>query len=123
MNVLVVDDFSGMRNVLKQILRQIGFINVLEAEDGAKALEIIKNNNVGVAFVDWQMPNMNGFELLKAVRADESINKLPFIIVTAHGQKEKIISAYQEGVSCFIVKPFTAKTVKEKLEVVFSRKN
>jgi two-component system chemotaxis response regulator CheY len=121
MNVLVVDDFLTMRRILKNILKQVGFSNMQEAEDGAQALEIIKSGatKIDLVIADWNMPKMTGIELLKAIRADESTKALPVIMVTAEAQKSRVLEAVQAGVSNYIVKPFTAETVKAKLDQVF----
>jgi two-component system chemotaxis response regulator CheY len=121
MNVLVVDDFLTMRRILKNILKQVGFSNMHEAEDGAQALEIIKSGNpkVDLVIADWNMPKMTGIELLKAIRADAATKSMPVIMVTAEAQKSRVLEAVQAGVSNYIVKPFTAETVKAKLDQVF----
>jgi len=116
LNVLVVDDFATMRRILKKILKEIGFTNISEAEDGAAALRAMKNGDVGLVISDWNMPNMSGLDLLKEVRADEGMKDLPFVMVTAEAQKSRVIEAVQAGVSNYIMKPFTAETVKEKLK-------
>jgi two-component system chemotaxis response regulator CheY len=121
MNVLVVDDFLTMRRILKNILKQVGFSNLHEAEDGSQALEIIKSGNpkIDLVIADWNMPKMTGIELLKIIRADESTKAMPVIMVTAEAQKSRVLEAVQAGVSNYIVKPFTAETVKAKLDQVF----
>jgi two-component system chemotaxis response regulator CheY len=121
MNVLVVDDFLTMRRILKNILKQVGFKTMEEAEDGAQALEMIKNADppFDLIIADWNMPKMTGIELLKAIRADAELKHLPVIMVTAEAQKSRVLEAVQAGVSNYIVKPFTAETVKAKLEQVF----
>ncbi|CAN2041912.1 chemotaxis protein CheY [Candidatus Magnetomoraceae bacterium gMMP-15] len=121
MNVLVVDDFLTMRRILKNILKQVGFSNLSEAEDGAAALEVIKSSDpkIDLVIADWNMPKMTGIELLKAIRADENLKDMPVIMVTAEAQKSRVLEAVQAGVSNYIVKPFTAETVQEKLEQVF----
>ncbi|KPA13445.1 histidine kinase [Candidatus Magnetomorum sp. HK-1] len=121
MNVLVVDDFLTMRRILKNILKQVGFSKMEEAEDGAQALDMIKNADpvFDLIIADWNMPKMTGIELLKAIRADPELKHLPVIMVTAEAQKSRVLEAVQAGVSNYIVKPFTAETVKAKLEQVF----
>jgi two-component system chemotaxis response regulator CheY len=121
MKVLVVDDFLTMRRILKNILKQVGFKTMEEAEDGAQALEMIKNADPSFDLIiaDWNMPKMTGIELLKAIRADPELKHLPVIMVTAEAQKSRVLEAVQAGVSNYIVKPFTAETVKGKLEQVF----
>ncbi len=121
MNVLVVDDFSTMRRIVKNILRQLGFENILEAEDGAAAWEALNRDNVGMIISDWNMPNMNGLELLKKIRASEEFADLPFLMVTAEAQQENIIEAVQAKVSNYIVKPFTAETLGQKIEKMLEK--
>lgn len=116
--ILVVDDFATMRRILKGNLRQLGFSNILEAEDGRLALEELKKNKVDLIISDWNMPNMNGLELLKAVKGDESFKKIPFVMVTAEGQKSNVMEAVKAGVSNYVVKPFTPETLEEKLKKV-----
>ncbi len=114
--ILVVDDFATMRRIIKGTLRQIGFTNIIEADDGDVALERLKDNKVGLILADWNMPNMTGFDLLKAVRSDESLNAIPFIMVTAEGQKDNVVEAVKAGVSNYLIKPFTPEDLKEKIE-------
>jgi len=121
MKVLVVDDFATMRRIVKNILNQIGFKNIIEADDGSSALEVLKKNKVDLIMSDWNMPKVTGLELLKAVRSDESMKDMPFLMVTAEGQKDSVVQTVQAGVSDYIVKPFTADTVKEKLEKMFKK--
>ena len=116
--ILVVDDFATMRRILKGNLRQLGFSNILEAEDGRLALEELKKNKVDLIISDWNMPNMTGLELLKAVRGDESLKQIPFVMVTAEGQKDNVMEAAKAGVSNYVVKPFTPDTLEEKLKKV-----
>jgi len=122
MKVLVVDDFATMRRIIKNVLKQIGFTNILEANDGATALGVLKENKVDLIISDWNMPQMNGLELLKTVRKDESTKAIPFVMVTAEAQKENVLQAVRAGVSNYIVKPFTADAVKEKLTQIFGKK-
>ena len=120
MKVLVVDDFSTMRRIIKTALKQMGFKNILEADDGTTALALLKNQKVDLILADWNMPKMSGLELLKAVKADASLKDIPFLMVTAEAQKENVLEAIRAGVSNYIVKPFTGDGIKEKLEQVFS---
>jgi two-component system chemotaxis response regulator CheY len=117
--ILIVDDFSTMRKIIRNILTQLGFKNILEADDGTTALEILKKEKVDLIISDWNMPKMSGLELLKAVRSDENLKDIPFIMVTAEAQKESILEAIKYKVNQYIVKPFTPETLKEKLEKVF----
>lgn len=118
MNVLIVDDFATMRRILKNILRQIGFANISEAEDGKSALKELKKTKYDLVLCDWNMPEMSGLEVLRTVRADEELKGLPFIMVTAEAQKDNILEAVKAGVSNYVVKPFTADTMSEKLKKV-----
>lgn len=120
MKVLVVDDFATMRRIVKGVLKQLGFTDIIEAEDGDLALEELKKEKVGLIVSDWNMPNMTGLDLLKAVRGDDSLKSIPFIMVTAEGQKENVVEAVKSGVSNYIVKPFTPETFNEKLQKVFN---
>jgi len=119
MRVLVVDDFSTMRRIIKNILRQLGFNNVLEADDGTTAWEVLGKEQVDFIVSDWNMPQMSGIELLRKVRASEEFANLPFLMVTAEGLQENIIEAVQAKVSNYIVKPFTAETMGQKIEKIF----
>ncbi len=119
MKVLVVDDFATMRRIVKNILRQVGFSNIVEAENGKAALAELKKEKYDLILCDWNMPEMSGLELLTAVRKDEELKDLPFVMVTAEAQKNNIIEAVKAGVSSYVVKPFTAETVGEKLKKVF----
>ncbi len=121
MKVLVVDDFATMRRIIKNILLQLGFKNIIEADDGTTAWDLLdKGEQVDLVISDWNMPKMTGIELLKKVRADERFKDLPFLMVTAEAQKENIVEAVKYRVSQYIVKPFTPETLKEKLEKIFS---
>jgi two-component system, chemotaxis family, chemotaxis protein CheY len=120
MKILIVDDFATMRRILKNIMRQIGFSKIAEAENGKNALKSLKSEPVDLVLCDWNMPEMAGIDLLNAVRADDQLKQTPFVMVTAEAQKENIIEAVKAGVSSYIVKPFTAETVEEKLKKVFS---
>ncbi len=119
MKVLVVDDFATMRRIVKNILQQLGFTNIEEAEDGKVALSRLQEGGIEMVISDWNMPNMMGIDLLRAVRADDNLKELPFLMVTAESQKENVVEAVQAGVSNYIVKPFTAETMEQKLEVIF----
>jgi len=123
MQVLVVDDFSTMRRIVKNVLRELGFSNLKEAEDGAPALQILKTQKIDFVVTDWNMPGMTGLELLKAIRADEKLKSIPVLMVTAEAKREQIIEAAQCGVNGYVVKPFTAQTLKVKMEKVFERIN
>ena len=119
MHVLIVDDFATMRRILKNILRQIGFGNISEAGDGKSALKELKKEKFDLILCDWNMPEMSGLELLTTIRSDDELKNIPFIMVTAEAQKDNIIEAVKAGVSNYIVKPFTAETMGEKLKKVF----
>ena len=121
MKVLVVDDFATMRRIIKNVLKQIGFTSIIEADDGSTALAVLKKEKVDLIVSDWNMPKMTGLDLLKAVRSDESMKDMPFLMVTAEAQKDNVIQAVQAGVSNYVVKPFTAEALKEKLEKVFGK--
>jgi len=116
---LVVDDFSTMRRIVRNLLKELGYINVDEAEDGAIALQKLKNQSFGFVISDWNMPNMDGLALIQAIRADEALKKIPVLMVTAEAKKENIIAAAQAGASGYVVKPFTAAVLGEKLEKIF----
>lgn len=118
---LVVDDFSTMRRIVRNLLKELGFTNVDEAEDGVAALHKLKNGNYQFVITDWNMPNMTGIELLKNIRADETLKSLPVLMITAEAKKENIIEAAQSGASGYIVKPFTAAVLEEKLKKIFER--
>jgi two-component system, chemotaxis family, chemotaxis protein CheY len=115
MTVLVVDDFSTMRRIVRNVLRELDFKNIVEADDGTSAVEVLRSQKIDLIVSDWNMPKMTGLELLKFVRADEKIKDTPFLMVTAEAQKENIIEAVKARVSNYIVKPFTAVTLAEKL--------
>ncbi len=120
--ILVVDDMTAMRKILKTLLAQLGYKNVDEAEDGKQALEILRQNpnKYGLVITDWNMPNMTGIELVQAIRSDEKLKHLPILMVTAEAKKENVLAAIKAGVNNYIVKPFTAETLKEKIEKIFS---
>ena len=119
--ILVVDDFSTMRRIIKNLLRDLGFNNTSEADDGLTALPMLQAGNFDLLVTDWNMPGMQGIDLLKAVRADPKLAHLPVLMVTAEQKKEQIIEAAKAGVNGYIVKPFTAATLKEKLDKIFER--
>ncbi|MEI6897071.1 MAG: chemotaxis response regulator CheY [Psychromonas sp.] len=121
MKVLIVDDFSTMRRIIKNLLRDLGFTNTFEADDGNTALPMLKEGNFEFVVTDWNMPIMQGIDLLKAIRKDPKLKHLPVLMVTAEAKREQIIEAAQAGVNGYIVKPFTAGTLKEKLDKVFER--
>ncbi len=121
MKILIVDDFSTMRRIIKNLLRDLGFNNTTEADDGQTALPLLKNGNFDFLVTDWNMPGMDGLTLLKTVRADENLKDMPVLMVTAEAKREQIITAAQAGVNGYIVKPFTAATLKEKIEKIFER--
>jgi two-component system chemotaxis response regulator CheY len=116
---LVVDDFSTMRRIGRNLLKELGFTNVDEAEDGVVALQKLKSGTFDFIVSDWNMPNMTGIELLRAVRADAALKHLPVLMVTAEAKKENIVEAAQAGASGYVVKPFTAATLDEKLNKIF----
>ncbi len=118
--VLVVDDFATMRRIVKNILTQLGYKNIIEADDGTNAINVLKQEKVGLIISDWNMPKMTGLELLKNVRANPEWANIPFIMVTAEAQQENIIMAVKAKVSQYIVKPFTADTLGEKINKVLS---
>lgn len=116
--VLIVDDFATMRRILKNILKQIGFKNLVEADDGTTAWEILQGQSIDLIISDWNMPKMTGLELLKKVRANDKYKRTPFLMVTAEAQKQNVIEAVQAGVSNYVVKPFTAEAISDKLEKI-----
>ena len=120
MKVLVVDDFTTMRRIMKTALKQIGFKTILEADDGTTALRVLKEHKIDLILSDWNMPKMSGMQLLKEVRKDESLKGIPFVLVTAEAQKDNVMQAIKAGVNNYLVKPFTADGIKEKLEQVFA---
>lgn len=122
MKILVVDDFPTMRRIVRNILKQLGYENVVEAEDGTVALNVLKKEKVDLIISDWNMPQMSGIELLKAVRTTEGLKDIPFLMVTAEGQKENVLEAVKCRVSNYIVKPFTPETLLEKLQKIFEAK-
>lgn len=121
MKILVVDDFSTMRRIIRNLLRDLGFSNIEEADDGNTALPMLKKGNFDFLVTDWNMPGMSGMELLRAVRADDSLKNLPVLMVTAEAKRDQIVSAAQAGVNGYVVKPFTAAALKDKIEKIFER--
>ena len=123
MKILVVDDFSTMRRIVRNLLVELGFSNPLiqEADDGENAIAMLRSQPFDLVVTDWNMPNMTGIDLLKAIRADASLKGLPVLMVTAENNRDQIIAAAQAGVNGYIVKPFTAVTLKEKLTKIFER--
>lgn len=123
MKILVVDDFSTMRRIVKNLLKQLGFENIDEAEDGVQAYSKLQGGGYGFVVSDWNMPNMDGLELLKKVRSDPKMKDLPVLMVTAEAEKDKVITAIQAGVNNYIVKPFTGEILKEKMDKIFEKIN
>ncbi len=121
MKILIVDDFSTMRRIVKNLLRDLGFNNTQEADDGVTALPMLKRGDFDFVITDWNMPGMQGIDLLRHIRADASLKHLPVLMITAEAKREQIIEAAQAGVNGYIVKPFTAATLIEKLEKIFER--
>ncbi|MBT1450842.1 chemotaxis response regulator CheY [Glaciecola sp. XM2] len=121
MKILVVDDFSTMRRIIKNLLKDLGFSNVQEADDGNTALPMLNQGDFDFVVTDWNMPGMQGIDLLRAIRADDKLKHLPVLMVTAEAKKEQIVAAAQAGVNGYVVKPFTAATLKEKLDKIFER--
>ncbi|AXQ15313.1 MULTISPECIES: chemotaxis response regulator CheY [Shewanella] len=121
MKILIVDDFSTMRRIIKNLLRDLGFNNTQEADDGSTALPMLQKGDFDFVVTDWNMPGMQGIDLLKAIRADEHLKHIPVLMVTAEAKREQIIAAAQAGVNGYVVKPFTAATLKEKLDKIFER--
>jgi len=121
MRFLVVDDFNTMRRIVRNLLKELGFNNVEEAEDGVDALNMLRAGGFDFVVSDWNMPNMDGLQLLQTIRADGALSKLPVLMVTAEAKKENIIAAAQAGASGYVVKPFTAATLEEKLGKIFEK--
>ena len=119
MKILVVDDMSTMRRIVKSIIKQLGFANVEEAENGQEALDKLRAESFGFVISDWNMPVMTGIELLRAIRADDKLKAIPVLMVTAEAQKENLVEAIKAGVSNYIVKPFTAEVLQEKMNKIF----
>jgi len=121
MKFLVVDDFSTMRRIIRNLLKELGYTNVDEAEDGAQALSKLKNDKYDFVVSDWNMPNMDGLTMLKHIRSDEVLSSIPVLMVTAEAKRENIIEAAKAGASGYVVKPFTAATLDEKLAKIFEK--
>lgn len=123
MKILIVDDFSTMRRIIKNLMHDLGFNNTSEADDGKTALPLLQSGNFDFLITDWNMPGMTGIDLLKAVRSDPRLAKLPVLMVTAEAKREQIIEAAQAGVNGYVVKPFNAAALKEKIDKIFERIN
>jgi two-component system chemotaxis response regulator CheY len=121
MKILVVDDFSTMRRIIKNLLKDLGFTNIQEADDGNTALPMLQQGDFDFVVTDWNMPGMQGIDLLRAIRADANLKHIPVLMVTADAKKEQIVAAAQAGVNGYVIKPFTAATLKEKLAKIFER--
>lgn len=121
MKILVVDDFSTMRRIVKNLLRELGFTNIEEADDGLTALPMLKTGSFDFLVTDWNMPGMEGIDLLKAVRAEPSIASLPVLMVTAEARRDQIVVAAEAGVNGYVIKPFTAQSLQEKIDKIFAR--
>lgn len=121
MNILVCDDFSTMRRIMKNVLHELGFNNVEEADDGSTAMPMLDNGNFDLLVLDWNMPGTTGIEVLQWVRAHDRLSKLPVLMVTAEAKREQIVAAADAGVSGYVVKPFNAETLSGKLERIFNR--
>ena len=120
MKILIVDDFSTMRRIVRNLLKQLSFNNVEEAEDGDVALEKLKSGSYDFVITDWSMPNMTGLELLKAIRSDDALKNLPVLLITAEAEKENVVLAAQAGVNDYIVKPFTGDVLQQKINRIFA---
>jgi two-component system chemotaxis response regulator CheY len=123
MKILIVDDFSTMRRIIKNLLRDLGFTNTSEADDGLTALPMLQSGAFDFLVTDWNMPGMSGIDLLREVRKDERLKSLPVLMVTAEAKREQIIEAAQAGVNGYVVKPFTAQALKDKIDKIFERVN
>lgn len=121
LKILVVDDFPTMRRIIRNLLKDLGYENVDEAEDGAMGLEKLRNGSFDFVLSDWNMPNLDGLEMLKQIRADANLASLPVLMVTAEAKRENIIAAAQAGANGYVVKPFTAATLEEKLNKIFEK--
>jgi two-component system chemotaxis response regulator CheY len=117
-NILVVDDFATMRKVIRNLLKQSGYENVTEAEDGVVAMNVLKSTKIDFVISDWNMPNMTGIELLRAIRSHNELSPMPFLMVTAESLKDNVVEAIKAGVSNYIVKPFTAEVLGEKIDKI-----
>jgi two-component system, chemotaxis family, chemotaxis protein CheY len=121
MKILIVDDFSTMRRIMKNVLKQLNFVNIIEADDGSTALEALQREKIDLVVSDWNMPKITGLELIKVIRSDDALKHIPFLMVTAEAQQENIIEAVKSGVSNYIVKPFTAETLSQKINQIFNK--
>lgn len=121
MKILVVDDFSTMRRIIRNLLRDLGFNNTQEADDGVTALPMLQAGSFDLLITDWNMPGMRGIDLLKAVRSDDKLRGLPVLMVTAESKRDQIVEAAQAGVNGYVVKPFTVRTLEEKINRIFER--
>jgi len=121
MKILIVDDFSTMRRIIKNLLHDLGYDNSHEADDGTTALPLLKNGSFDFLITDWNMPGMQGIDLLRAVRSDPKLKSLPVLLVTAEARRDQIVMAAEAGVNGYIVKPFTAQTLREKIDRIFER--
>lgn len=121
MKILVVDDFSTMRRIVKNQLRELGFSDIQEAEDGGAAFQILQSRPIDFVVTDWNMPDVTGLDLLKKIRADEKLREIPVLMVTAEAKREQIVEAAQSGVNGYVVKPFNAVTLQTKIERIFDR--
>jgi two-component system chemotaxis response regulator CheY len=121
MKILVVDDFSTMRRIIRNLLRDLGFNNTQEADDGVTALPMLQADSFDLLITDWNMPGMQGIDLLKAVRSDDKLRELPVLMVTAESKRDQIVEAAQAGVNGYVVKPFTVRTLEEKINRIFER--
>ena len=121
MRILIVDDFSTMRRIVKNLLNDLGFTNTAEADDGTSALPMLQSGSFDFVVTDWNMPNIDGLQLLQAIRSNPALSRLPVLMITAEAKKENIIAAAQAGASGYIVKPFTAATLAEKLQKIFDK--
>ena len=117
--ILTVDDFSTMRRIIRNMLRQLGYNNIVEAEDGAAAFDLLQREKIDFIISDWNMPNMTGLELLKAVRGDDNLKTIPMLLVTAEALQENVVEAVKAGVNNYVVKPFTAEVLREKIDAIF----
>jgi two-component system, chemotaxis family, chemotaxis protein CheY len=121
MKILIVDDFSTMRRIIKNLLRELGFDNTIEADDGQTALPLVKAGDIDLLITDWNMPGMPGIELLRHVRSDPATRQLPVLMVTAEASREQIVQAAEAGVNGYVIKPFTAQTLEQKIAKIFER--
>ncbi len=121
MKILIVDDFSTMRRIIKNLLRELGYSNTLEADDGQTAWPLLRAGGIDLLVTDWNMPHMPGIELLRHVRADPNMRDLPVLMVTAEASREQIVQAAEAGVNGYVIKPFTAQTLEQKIEKIFER--